>query len=130
MKTAIKRFLLLGVSLYRALLGRCRDGQSELFGNSSVESPKDARPEPSSANQLHATASPGPQPSSASVVTISGTIVRSGSRFALREKEGAVYPLDSIGRAWTFEGEDVRVTGKLDGSTHMLHIDEIESLVA
>ncbi len=61
---------------------------------------------------------------------MSGTVVRSGSRFVLREKAGNDYPLDSIGRAWSFEGEDVRVVGKLDSSTRTLHIDQIESLAS
>ena len=63
-------------------------------------------------------------------VTMNGTVVRSGSRFALRETEGVLYTLDSTGRAWPFEGEDVRVIGKLNASTRLLHIDVIESQVA
>jgi Protein of unknown function (DUF5818) len=62
----------------------------------------------------------------APTVTFSGTVVRSGPRFALRETAGALYPLDSAGRAWSFEGEDVRVTGKLDLDTRLLYVDAIE----
>jgi hypothetical protein len=67
-------------------------------------------------------AMPGP------TVTFSGTVVRSGPRFALRETAGVLYPLDSAGRAWPFEGEDVRVTGKLDLDTGLLYVDAIEPM--
>jgi hypothetical protein len=62
----------------------------------------------------------------APTVTFSGTVVRNGPRFALRETAGVLYPLDSAGRAWPFEGEDVRVTGKLDLNTRLLYVDAIE----
>jgi len=62
----------------------------------------------------------------APTVTFSGTVVRNGPRFALRETAGVLYPLDSAGRAWAFEGEDVRVTGKLDLNTRLLYVDAIE----
>ena len=64
------------------------------------------------------------------IARLSGTVIRSGERFALRDTDGCVYPLDSAGRAWQFEGEDVTVTGNLDTDTHMLHILAIESLAA
>jgi hypothetical protein len=62
----------------------------------------------------------------ATTVTFSGTVVRSGPRFALRETAGVLYPLDSAGRAWPYEGEDVRVTGHLDMSSRLLYVDAIE----
>jgi hypothetical protein len=62
----------------------------------------------------------------APTVTFSGTVVRNGPRFALRETAGVLYPLDSAGRAWAYEGEDVRVTGKLDLNTRLLYVDAIE----
>lgn len=70
------------------------------------------------------------RPLAGTTVTFSGTVIRAGSRFALRETAGVLYTLDSAGRALPFEGEPVRVTGKLDTSTRLLHIDEIQSMVA
>jgi Protein of unknown function (DUF5818) len=81
---------------------------------------------------------PGDQPARVSLhrpalvaptVTFSGTVVRSGPRFALRETAGILYPLDSAGRAWPYEGEDVRVTGKLDLDTQLIYVDAIEHAV-
>jgi len=62
----------------------------------------------------------------APTVTFSGTVVRNGPRFALRETAGVLYPLDSAGRAWAYEGEDVRGTGLLDLNTRLLYVDAIE----
>jgi len=67
---------------------------------------------------------------SATTVTFSGTVIRSGGRFALLETGGVLYMLDSTGSAWPFEGEDVRVTGKLDSTTHLLHVDDIEAMAS
>jgi|CZKL01.1.fsa_nt_gi hypothetical protein len=61
-------------------------------------------------------------------ITLNGTIVRRGEQFALREISGTLYPLDSTGRAWPFEGEDVRVTGHLDHVVRLIHIDRIDML--
>lgn len=68
-------------------------------------------------------------PVAAPTVMFSGRVVRNGPVFALRETAGVLYPLDSAGRAWPFEGEDVRVTGKLDLSTRLLYVDAIERAV-
>jgi hypothetical protein len=70
------------------------------------------------------------RPSNATTVTFSGTVIRSGGRFALLETGGILYMLDSTGRAWPYEGEDVRVTGKLDTTTHLLHVDDIEAMAS
>ena len=69
-----------------------------------------------------------PVPAPTTPVTLNGTIVRSGQRFALLEVDGMLYPLDSTGRAWPFEGEEVRVTGNLDPATSLIHILGIESV--
>jgi hypothetical protein len=60
--------------------------------------------------------------------TFSGTVVRDGSRFALREADGTLCGLDSAGRAWSFEGEDVRITGYVNPESKLLHICAIEEV--
>jgi hypothetical protein len=59
-------------------------------------------------------------------VTLNGTLIRNGRHFALRETAGVLYPLDSTGLTWSYLGERVRVTGKIDLGTHMVHVDAIE----
>lgn len=58
----------------------------------------------------------------------SGTVVRHGSRFALREFDGDLYALDSTGLAWPFEGEEVLISGYLNADSGLLHICAIEEM--
>lgn len=69
-----------------------------------------------------------PQLEPASTRTFYGTIVRDGVHFALRESDGQLHPLDSAGRAWTYEGEDVLITGRLDAASRILQIQTIEGI--
>jgi hypothetical protein len=74
---------------------------------------------------------PQPVPVTAEIVPIvsfTGTVVRDGSRFALRDAAGALFALDSTGRAWPFEGEDVTVCGVLDPTGTVLHIHGIHAV--
>ncbi len=56
-----------------------------------------------------------------------GTVLRNGERFSLRTSAGQIYQLDDPQNAQTFEGKSVRVTGKLDGSAKMIHVERIEA---
>lgn len=98
--------------------GQATPPTPEAIGNSAA---------PPSTNGQTAPAAPTHSPTVS--VTFSGTVVRKGSHLALRETAGVLYPLDGDPRARTFEGADVRVTGKIDLSTRMLHVDAIESAV-
>ena len=62
------------------------------------------------------------------VSNFSGTVVRDGSRFALREFDGTLFALDSTGRAWPFEGEDVAITGYFNPDSRLLHICAIQAV--
>jgi hypothetical protein len=145
MKRVIKRYLFIGFSLVLAALTARRfnketETEAALPPGDSGDGPDHSgtpapvhRDQPRSGDNK-----PGDQPSNqpgrisprgpatAPSVTFSGTVVRNGPRFALRETAGVLYPLDSAGRAWPYEGEDVRVTGKLDLDTRLLYVDAIE----
>ncbi len=135
MKSGIKRSLFVGISMALvALTVRRYNRDSEIdagpegpSGGPGGEDKGDPSPTPIQVDP--------PVPISrrrpamvAPTVTFSGTVVRSGPRFALRETAGVLYPLDSAGLAWSFEGEDVRVTGKLDLDTRLLYVDTIEPM--
>jgi hypothetical protein len=126
MKSVIKRSLFVGIALaLTALTVRRFSQENEIQGR--VDTP----PPPPLGDQPLRTLPGAPlKPMAAPTVTFSGTVVRNGPRFALRETAGVLYPLDSAGRAWSFEGEDVRVTGKLDLDTRLLYVDAIESSVS
>lgn len=135
MKSAIKRSLFVGISaaLVALTVRRYnRETELEIEGNTggpggSGEPEHPGIPAPLSGNQA-APILPAhtAMPMVAPTVTFSGTVVRHGPQFALRETAGVLYPLDSAGRAWPYEGEDVRVTGKLDLDTRLLYVDAIE----
>jgi hypothetical protein len=77
---------------------------------------------------------PAPLPLSAAPAELpptsnfNGTVIRDGSRFALREPDGTLFALDSTGRAWPFEGEDVAITGYFNPESRLLHICAIEAV--
>jgi hypothetical protein len=126
LKTLYRRWLIVGLSMsIFALSGLKRTLEAQ------IERDQKAKIEPDPL--ADSAPSPGPVlagPVSATTVTFSGTVIRDGSRFALRETAGVLYFLDSTGRAWPFEGEDVRVTGYLDSSTSLLHVDDIKAMAS
>jgi hypothetical protein len=130
MKALYKRWLIMGLTLSIFGLARLRRAlESQL--DSELEGILDESGAIASKKIKEGRSAPVvPMPVSATTVTFSGTVIRNGTRFALRETGGVLYTLDSTGRAWPFEGEDVRVTGKLDTSTRMLHVDEITTMAS
>lgn len=144
MKSVFKRFLLLGISLTVVVLVATQSWETaESDPAPGEDDPGSGKKSfPRAATPDHAAGSGRSsvpikrdntiafRPLAGTTVTFSGTVIRSGSSFALRETAGVLYILDSAGRAWSFEGEDVRVTGKLDTSTRLLHIDDIQSMIA
>lgn len=131
MKSVFKRFLLLGISLSVAVLVATQDAEKPEGGaNGAAETP-DQIPDRDLDPVAEPLKAPLPfKPLAGTRVTFSGTVVRAGSSFALRETAGVLYLLDSAGRAWPFEGNSVRVTGQLDTTTRLLHIDDIQSMIA
>jgi Protein of unknown function (DUF5818) len=131
-KSGIRRTLYVGISVALVALTVRRynqdteieadPGEPDNTGPPDLPSTPALSPSDSPAHVLH-------RHLAAPTVTFSGTVVRSGPRFALRETAGILYPLDSTGRAWPYEGEDVRVTGKLDLDTRLLYVDAIEHAV-
>jgi Protein of unknown function (DUF5818) len=67
-----------------------------------------------------------PQTQTNKVATFSGTIVKTGDSYSLRDSSGAVYRLDDSSQASKFEGKDVKVVGQLDPQTHTIHVSSIE----
>jgi hypothetical protein len=59
-----------------------------------------------------------PAPDSSKSSTFTGTIVKDGEQYVLRDSSGGVYKLDGSSRAQSFEGKTVKVTGCLDTDTN------------
>jgi hypothetical protein len=62
--------------------------------------------------------------------TFTGTIVRDGQQFSLRDGSGAMFKLDDSTKAQPFEGKQVKVTGRLDTDAKLIHVDAIEGVAA
>jgi hypothetical protein len=62
--------------------------------------------------------------------TFTGTVVKDGEQFLLRDSSGLVYRLDDSERAKPFEGKAVKVTGQLDAEAKMIHMESIEGAEA
>jgi len=69
---------------------------------------------------------PGPQADKPAVFT--GTIVRHGADFVLRDQSGTVYRLDAPSKAEQYEGKPVKITGKLEETAKLIHVENIEEL--
>lgn len=60
--------------------------------------------------------------------TFTGTIMKDGDQYVLRDSSGNTYKLDDSSRAQSFEGKTVKVTGRLDPDSKMIHVDTIQAL--
>jgi len=120
MKEMITRCLSLGFTLSFMFAGQRRMQATPRA--STPLPPKEPIPLPVSP------ASPAIMPERPALSSFSGTVVRHGSRFALREFDGDLYALDSTGLAWPFEGEEVLISGYLNADSGLLHICAIEEL--
>lgn len=138
MKSIYKRVLVIGLSLSLiALAGLQALKEQEIDGDIDDEGPEDADlklgpipvPDPEPAQRTlaftHHAAVVEAFPS-ATKVTFSGKIVRNGPYFAFQEMAGTLYTLGSVEHPLPPVGQEVRVTGKLDLTRSLLHVDEIE----
>jgi hypothetical protein len=90
------------------------------------QKPDTAQPDPSQPDQSK---------DKQKAVVVTGTIVKNGSDFVLKDTKGIVYRLDAQDKAAPFENKSVKVTGKLEqaeneNQTAMLHVDAIEPMSA
>jgi len=73
---------------------------------------------------------PPPDSKADKATVFTGTIVKHGSDFVLRVQSGAVYRLDAPAKAEPFEGKPVKVTGKLEATARLIHVENIEEITA
>jgi hypothetical protein len=70
------------------------------------------------------------QPDQAQAKTFTGTILKSGSQYVLRDATGQMYKLDDPESAKPYEGKSVKVTGQLDEQAMLIHVQSIEGTEA
>jgi uncharacterized protein YdeI (BOF family) len=92
----------------------------------SAHAQTQAQPQP---QQQPDQAQPQQQPdqSQAKTATFTGTVVKNGDQYMLRDASGQVYGLDDSTKAKQFEGKTVKVTGHLDDQAKVIHVENIES---
>jgi uncharacterized protein YdeI (BOF family) len=71
-----------------------------------------------------------PNQDQAKASTFTGVIVKNGEQYVLRDSSGNVYKLDDSSRAQAFEGKTVKIVGKLDPDSKMIHVDTIQALAS
>ena len=124
MMEMVKRCLSLGSSLSFVFTGSRR---SNAPTESNWEARKTADPAPA-LTPLAKASKPSSVPELPPVSSFCGTVVRDGGRFALREFDGTLFALDSTGRAWPFEGDDVSISGYFNPESKLLHICSIAAV--
>jgi hypothetical protein len=59
-----------------------------------------------------------------------GTIAKDDSDFILRDPSGAIYHLDDPSKAQPFEGKSVKIVGKLEATSKLIHVENIKEINA
>jgi outer membrane biosynthesis protein TonB len=86
-------------------------------------------PTPSQPGQQHASpATPESQNKSAIAQTFTGTISKEADNYVLKVSDSTSYKLDSQDQVQQFEGKRVQVTGTLDSSINLIHVDKVEPI--
>jgi uncharacterized protein YdeI (BOF family) len=104
-------------------------GVSSAFAQDQAQQPQQqpnqAQPQQPQPDQAQPS-QPQPDQSQAKSATFTGTIVRNGEQYVLRDSSGKVSGLDDAERAKPFEGKAVKVTGQLDEQAKVIHVESIE----
>lgn len=119
---SIKLQILLGASTCALLLASVPAWSSNTNMNAAT---------PTSVIQEPQTTPPAliqPAPNSSKLATFTGTIVKDGEQYLLRDSSGGTFKLDDSSRAQAFEGKSVKVTGRLDAESKTIHVDSIAAL--
>ena len=85
-------------------------------------------PTPSQPGQQASPLSPSSQDKSATAQTFTGTISREADNYVLKVSDSSSYKLDSQDQVQPFEGKRVQVTGTLDTSINLIHVDKVEPI--
>lgn len=109
-----KRCMFIGLSLCMLLLTGVRSGALPLHSDGVAV----------------AQAQDQPKQEPAKSVVFTGTIIKDGELFVLRDSTGGVFKLDNSEQAQQFEGKAVKVTGKLDTEAKLIHVESIEAATA
>ena len=85
-------------------------------------------PTPSQPGQQASPTSPASQDKSATAQTFTGTISKEADNYVLKVSDSTSYKLDSQDQVQQFEGKRVQITGTLDSSINLIHVDKVEPI--
>ncbi|MGA7857046.1 MAG: DUF5818 domain-containing protein [Terracidiphilus sp.] len=115
---SVNRSLVLGLSTCALLVMGATAWGSPLSGVAATPMPLIQTPQTPQPDQT--------QQMPAKSASFTGTVVKEGDQYVLRDSSGEVYKLDDSTKAQQFEGKQVKVTGRLDADAKMIHVDSIE----
>ncbi|HEY1579377.1 MAG TPA: DUF5818 domain-containing protein [Terracidiphilus sp.] len=119
--------LLLGLSACALTIASV---QAQGFSMLNAATPMPAVQEPQAPPSQTSPDQTTPNPDQAKTTTFTGTIVKDGEQYVLRDSSGGIYKLDDSSRAQAFEGKTVKVTGRLDADSKVIHVDSIQALAS
>jgi hypothetical protein len=85
-------------------------------------------PTPSVPDQRQGATASAPDQASEPIQTFTGLISKEADSYVLKVSASTSYKLDNPRQVQQYEGQRVRVTGKLDASAHLIHVDKVEPL--
>ncbi|HKV80194.1 MAG TPA: DUF5818 domain-containing protein [Candidatus Sulfotelmatobacter sp.] len=99
------------------------DTQAPSSQSPSSQTPDTTTPPPSSRTpESGAQGSAADSGAAAGTQTFSGTVVKSGDKYVLKDDTGKTYDIDHQDEVKKFEGKRVRVQGTLDASTNKIMV--------
>jgi len=72
--------------------------------------------------------SPQSQEKTSTAQTFTGTISKESDNYVLKVSDSTSYKLDSQDQVQQFEGKRVQITGTLDSSINLIHVDKVEPI--
>jgi hypothetical protein len=86
-------------------------------------------PTPSQPGQQHASPTTRESQNKGAIAqTFTGTISKEADNYVLKVSDSTSYKLDSQDQVQQFEGKRVQVTGTLDSSINLIHVDKVEPI--
>lgn len=85
-------------------------------------------PTPSQPGTQHASPSSPQSDKSPAAQTFTGMISKEADSYVLKVSDSTSYKLDNQDQVQPFEGKRVQVTGTLDSSINLIHVDKVEPI--
>jgi hypothetical protein len=94
----------------------------------SPETQPTPNPTPSEPGTKHASPATRESQESSTAQTFIGIINKESDSYVLKVSDSTSYKLDSQDQVQSFEGKRVQVTGTLDSSANLIHVDKVEPI--